>query len=302
MPNRFDIRQSHKDQVYFQIVQVGAGANGSHFFRNMCQDIATHLAAYKQRYYRDPFAIGITLVDGDVVEQKNLGNQLFDEEDISEHKSVSLASRYGEHYNLDIKYITSYLTDLNTLKLLFPQIEVSPRCQVVKVLVGMVDNNRSRQLLDGYFYSEDVGDLIYIDAGVEGVKVFNQQEFSLSSEEKQQIAFSGFGGQVVTGFKYRGEVILEPVARVYTNILEDEFSHFPGEGCGDLIISAPQRSATNKMAAQLANNVMNNLFHSYSIYNHVINFNAQTCSSGGRDAILSLDVVRNFEALKAVER
>ncbi|WP_141225016.1 hypothetical protein [Paenibacillus sp. yr247] len=140
-------------------------------------------------------------------------------------------------------------------------------------------------MLDQYFFQDEVENLIYIDAGVEGVAGLG---------EVQNVQESGFGGQIVCGFKYRSEVLLQPVGRVYTNILEDEDSPFPG--CGVQIQSAPQRSATNKTAAQLANNVVNNLLHTHSIYQHVINFNAQLC--GTSPQLISKDIKERFEVLK----
>ncbi|WP_079708731.1 hypothetical protein [Paraliobacillus ryukyuensis] len=75
---------------------------------------------------------------------------------------------------------------------------------------------------------------------------------------------------------YKGHLLNFP------DMLEDATSHFPDESCWELIRDNPQRSVTNRMAALLVNNIMNNLFHSQSIYNHVLNFNAQTGMNGGR--------------------
>ncbi len=108
---------------------------------------------------------------------------------------------------------------------------------------------------------------------------------------------SGFSGQIVIGFKYKGEVILDPVTDCFPDMLEGAATHFPDESCGELIINNPQRSATNKMAAMIANNVMNNLFHSQRIYNHIVNFSAQTCASGGRTSLIKseqLDTLRKL--------
>lgn len=69
----------------------------------------------------------------------------------------------------------------------------------------------------------------------------------------------------------------------------------------ELIINNPQRSATNRMAATMANNVMNNLFHSQRIYSHIINFNAQTCMSGGRTGFITEEDISMLENLKSTE-
>jgi hypothetical protein len=141
-----------------------------------------------------------------------------------------------------------------------------------------------------------VENLIWLDAGVEGVTVLDKHIHQLTSEEKEAIESSGFSGQVVTGLKYRGETILEPVGRIYPNILEDAHTAFPGQSCGALIINNPQRCATNKMAAQLANNYMNNLFHTYTIYTNYVNFNAQY--GGSRPTFISQAAIDQYEKLK----
>lgn len=60
-----------------------------------------------------------------------------------------------------------------------------------------------------------------------------------------------------TAKKYAdGEVVLEPVGRVYTKFLEDAHSAFPDESCGAMIVDNPQRCMTNQMAAQLSSAYM----------------------------------------------
>jgi len=181
------------------------------------------------------------------------------------------------------------------LERLFDETELPDNYQYVKVLVGMVDNNKTRQLLHDYFHSEEVDILIWIDAGVTGVEVME----SPNEEDEEVIRNSGFGGQVVVGFKYKGKVILDPVTDCFPNMIEDASSHFPDESCGELIINNPQRSATNKVAAMNANNIINNLFHSQRIFNHIVNFNAQTCASGGRTSLVKSDQLKRFEEVKS---
>ncbi|MCA1064622.1 hypothetical protein QTG56_23735 (plasmid) [Rossellomorea sp. AcN35-11] len=53
--------------VILQVVIVGAGANGSHFFRSFLQDIATHIKDPSLKRYN----VDVTLVDKDKVEMKN---------------------------------------------------------------------------------------------------------------------------------------------------------------------------------------------------------------------------------------
>jgi len=292
--NVINILEPGKTEIYFDIVQIGAGANGGQFFRSLCQDIATHFASFRSKKSPVTFACNIVLCDADRYEPKNLSNQLCLEEDIGDFKVEVLAERYGEVYDLSIGTVTEYVKSLDMLSRLFADKNVGPHYQQVKVLIGMVDNNKTRQLFHDFFYSDLVDTLIWIDAGVTGVEVIDRPFETWSREERLSVQRSGFSGQVVVGFKYKGEVILEPVTDIFPDMLEDAASSFPDESCGELVINNPQRAATNRMAALLANGIMNNLFHSQSIYNHVLNFNAQTGMSGGRTGFISEEQMRKF--------
>ncbi|MFB0832077.1 ThiF family adenylyltransferase [Brevibacillus laterosporus] len=252
---------TNSDKVKYRIVCIGAGGNGSHFFRNMCQDVRSYLNV------KDDLSVDITIVDADIVEQKNIGNQVFTSDDIGEPKVVCLAERYGEAYDLNIKRVVQYCRDIEMLQKLFANVNETFE---IPILISMVDNNRSRQLFDDFFYSTYLESLIYLDAGIEGV------DETLSIEDQNR---SGFSGQVVVGFKWKGRVLLEPVTRVYENIMNDNNTIFPGESCSDLIVNHPQRCNTNKFAAQIANSFINNLFHTRTIFWHYVNFNSQLCLS-----------------------
>lgn len=248
----------------FNIVLLGVGANGSHFLRSLLQDMAN----YKSK----GLSVRLVIADGDKVEEKNIANQLFDKDDVNEYKVQALAERYGEHYGIDILAYREYVTDIENLENLYGDAEGQ------RILIGCLDNNRTRQLLHEFF--ETQSDLIYIDAGVEGVimkeEIKNMPECAFMTAEQinQMIMGSGFSGQVVTGIKYRGEEVLAPICTVYPNVLSDQESVFPTQTCAETL-NNPQRLETNKMAAQMLNIVMNNLFHTGDIYQHEIQFHAR---------------------------
>ncbi|WP_052520298.1 hypothetical protein [Aneurinibacillus migulanus] len=97
----------------------------------------------------------------------------------------------------------------------------------------------------------------------------------LTTEEQNEVDTSGFTGQLCCGVKHKGKVILKPVTEVYSDILNDTRTSFPGESCGELIINNPQRLMTNQLAAQLATAFVNNLYHTGTIFMHFIDFNSQ---------------------------
>lgn len=272
------------DSTHFQIICIGAGANGSHFFRNLLQDIATYNSGYSPRV-----KASVVIADGDKVEKKNLDNQLFDREDVGQFKVDALAERYGTHYEIDVLAVPEYITSLESLANLFSLLQNSPNS--LPILVGLVDNNRTRMLLHEFFMQESIPDLVYIDTGVEGVLL--EQEVMREPSAKEMILSSGFSGQVVCGYKRKGQVFLPPVGDVYPTILTDAESVFPDQSCGDLILNNPQRSATNKLAAQMTNTFLNNLFHNGEIVQEELIFNARYGTSQAR--FISKRIEREYE-------
>lgn len=285
------IKIKEKDCLLFQICVIGAGGNGSHFVRTMLQMISGFLSSPTEGIR---VGFDITLVDADRVEEKNFHRQLFDSDDLGDYKVVSLVDRYADYYGIECKAVTEYVTSLEMLSNLFGNgdLSVSPNVQVVPILFGFVDNNKTRQLIHEFFESNLIENLIWIDAGIEGVMILDNP----TVEQKQQTEYSGFGGQIVCGYKYQGRTILEPVTRVYPNILEDEKTVFPGQSCGDAIVNNPQRLETNQMAAQIASTYLNNLIHTFSIYSHKVNFNAQFAQS--KPTFLSKDVVEAYVEIR----
>ncbi|MFY0520578.1 ThiF family adenylyltransferase [Lysinibacillus sp. UGB7] len=247
------------------IVVIGVGANGSHFLRNLLQDMSI--------YGRDMKKNRLLIADGDKTEEKNIKNQLFTIEDVGEFKVNALAERYGDHYSIDVLAVPQYITDGEMLDRLFVN---DGR---FKILIGCVDNNRTRQLMHDYF--NHVSDLLYIDVGVEGVILKEELNEYSFEEANRMIIGSGFSGQVVVGLKAKGELILPPICDVYPNVLTDTESVFPTQNCTE-ILNNPQRLETNKIAAQMANIIMNNLFHTGELFQHEILFNARYGSSNVR--------------------
>lgn len=251
----------------FDLVIIGAGANISHFFRNLLQDLANYGEKFKNNR--------ILIADGDKVEEKNIKNQLYTKEDVGAFKVHALAERYGGHYGIDVLAANEYITNLDALDSLF-----SKTGKRQKVLIGGVDNNRTRQLMHEYFCMVD--DLIYIDLGVEGVILREElNEIADNNVRERMIIGSGFSGQVVTGYKTAGQVFLQPVAELYPTILTDEESVFPTQACVETL-NNPQRVETNKMCAQLANIILNNLFHTGEIHQSEITFNARYGQSNAK--------------------
>lgn len=201
-----------------KIVMLGAGGTGGH--------IAPHL--YRLLYTLDRPAQFI-LCDGDLVEEQNLVRQNFAPADLGENKAKALAERYSAVFGLETEYIPSFIETKTQLQTLlapvyrFDPVRREPVAELV-LLLGAVDNNRSRQLCHRVFCQAK--ELIYIDSG--------NGEYT---------------GQVVCGVRRNGRTYYPPIGTVYPDVLEDT-DKFPTElSCEEAAVSAPQSMAANITAA-----------------------------------------------------
>jgi len=198
-----------------KIVIIGAGGTGGY--------IIPHL--YRIAYSSDR-PVRIIIADGDVVEKKNLVRQNFTYCDIGENKAKVMAERYASVFGMQTEYVPEFIEDENRLHdLLKPT--YSNYYSVgneLNILIGAVDNNRSRQMCHKVFYDEN--DLVYIDSG--------NGEFT---------------GQMVCGVRRSGRTVYKPVAGVYPDILADK-ELFPTElSCAERSVSAPQSISANLFAS-----------------------------------------------------
>src|SRR6185295_17220829 len=90
-----------RDHFRTQIVVAGCGGIGAY--------VVQHIGQLMRVIYENVQGVNLTLVDPDVVEEKNLGRQLFCEAEIGLPKSVALARRYGQAWGLNtFAYVDEY--------------------------------------------------------------------------------------------------------------------------------------------------------------------------------------------------
>ena len=215
--------------VPVKIVQLGAGGTGGY--------IAPQL--YRLLYSLDRPARYL-ICDGDVVEEKNLVRQNFSPAELGENKARVLAERYSTVFGMEAEYVPSFIENLDTLlELIKPNVweldEVTFRkTPEMVILLGAVDNNRSRQLCHKAFYQSK--DLVYIDSG--------NGEFS---------------GQVVCGVRRNGHTMFKPIGGVQPEMLRDT-DQFPSElSCAEAAVSDPQSITANLTAATAVVNMVYNI-------------------------------------------
>ncbi len=203
-----------------KLVMLGAGGTGGH--------IAPHI--YRLLYSLERPARFI-ICDGDIVEQKNLVRQNFSEADLGLNKAKVLAERYSRVFGMETEYVPAFIESLDTLMELIRPLdwkrneEEYHTVKEMVVLIGAVDNNKSRQVCHKAFMQSK--ELIYIDSG--------NGEFS---------------GQVVCGVRRSGRTVQKPVGSVYPALLRDKDDKFPTElSCAEASQSDPQSMAANITAA-----------------------------------------------------
>ncbi|MDN4067654.1 ThiF family adenylyltransferase [Paenibacillus vini] len=253
-------------RIYYYIVIIGAGGTGGYAI----QRITKMMSAFSNV---NSFLL---IADPDTVEEKNLLRQPFIQQDIGLKKADVLAKRYGSTYGLKIgSYSESYIESVESLEKLFSLTDYRHETGqfIQKVLIGAVDNDYTRNVMNDFFNKTD--DLIYIDAGIEGVFVPSQDTTieKWTSEERLDHLESGYSGQVVVGLKKHGKIALPPINGVYPIDANDVIP--PSHNCG-VEPYQPQRMIANEMAAFQISTILNELFSENIILIHYADFNART--------------------------
>lgn len=211
-----------------KLVLLGTGGTGGH--------IAPHL--YRLLYALDR-PVRLILCDGDTVEPNNLIRQNFTQADLGENKARVTAERYSSAFGLETSYVPEFIERPECLEELVrpdrlftgqygrdPETGIyGPKAQTeLVILIGAVDNQRSRQMCHRVF--QRAQELIYIDAGN-----------------------GAYTGQVVCGVRRCGRTIYQPVGIRHPELF-DEADLFPTQrSCGEASVSAPQTIAANLLAA-----------------------------------------------------
>ena len=229
-----------------KIVMLGAGGTGGH--------IAPHL--YRLLHTLDR-SVQVIIADGDIVEEKNLVRQNFIFADLGKNKAQVLAERYATAFGMEVQYIPEFIENEDRLVELIE----SPRYYACNnsyqskigysILIGAVDNNRSRSLCHQVFQKSE--NLIYIDSG--------NGEFT---------------GQVVCGIRRGGKTYYKPIGDIYPDILDDT-DKFPTElSCAEASVSAPQSIVANIMAATAVVSYIYNILVLGSIQTKSVTFSTKS--------------------------
>lgn len=124
------------------IALVGCGGNGSHIAQALAR-IAVHYRAGGG----DP--LRLVFIDGDTIEEKNVGRQLFTPAEIGRNKAQALAARFNHLFGLKIEAVPEMAT-VDVLRIVGGLTRrFGGKNDSVGLLVGAVDNAVARKSLNG---------------------------------------------------------------------------------------------------------------------------------------------------------
>ncbi len=217
---------------------IGNGGTGGFLVPNLVRQIS--IKNYTRKEGQKHM---ITLADPDKVEEKNLTRQNFIMPDLNKSKAMVLAARYSNAFGTPINAHDAYVETKAALKMLM---DLHKNCY--PIIIGAVDNNKTRQLIADLFYSGE-RNMVYLDSGNE---LYN--------------------GQVVLGVNHKGTLqegnnkphsfYMPCVTDVFHDVMNDTNTKFTTElSCAERAISHPQSMATNSTAAMLIFNFCNVLLN-----------------------------------------
>jgi molybdopterin/thiamine biosynthesis adenylyltransferase len=128
----------------FHFYVVGCGGTGS----LLARDLPKLLVGRDDK---------ITLIDGDTVEQKNIARQTYQMQDVAENKANALSRKINTLYDTTTFAMDVYLTKDELLQKI-----VNHTYHEVAVIIGCVDNDNTRKILEATFHK--LKDVIYIDS------------------------------------------------------------------------------------------------------------------------------------------
>jgi len=229
-----------------KIVLLGAGGTGGY--------VAPHL--YRFLHTLDRYT-NVIVCDGDIVEEKNLVRQNFIADDLGKNKAQVLAQRYASAFGLEVSYVPEFIEDENRLaELARPDVYnvgsySYQKREGLSILIGCVDNNRSRQLCHRVFKAAN--NLIYIDSG--------------NGEHT---------GQVICGIRRSGRTYYQPIGDIFPDVLL-ETDKFPTQlSCAEAAVSTPQSIVANIMAGTAVVSYLYNILVLGSTNTRFVTFSTKT--------------------------
>lgn len=195
----------------YHFLVMGCGGTGGNFLKEFARFLHSDGAGNNR--------VQVTVLDGDVVEKKNIARQPFTEEDVGMNKAEAFCQAIYEVYGLSFHSYSRYVENVWELKRICAD-------GSIPVLIGAVDNHAARKIMHDFFETSD--SCIYFDSA---------NEFS--------------GGELVIGARLNRCEVYPDRAYYFPEILKDTSKSRSQMGCEELNRVAPQHIATNVFAASL---------------------------------------------------
>lgn len=223
------------------IVVVGAGGTGGYVLKEFSRYL------YDNKKAKDQIS-KMSIVDGDLIEKKNIKRQAFQIDDVGQAKSSILAQVLNEAFDLGWEAYYQYILKVDDI-----ENKVGSRThygeKIIPVIVGCVDNHAARLVCEEFFAKRE--DCIYIDSA---------NEFS--------------DGEVVFAAKKGGVVVSPCRSVVFPDILKGDLRNVEEMSCTELNEVAPQHITANMMAGVIILQSLTALLEEGRVTTGVTCFNA----------------------------
>lgn len=269
------LKTPNKQETKHYIV-IGAGGTGGYVIPQLSRMVSV-AAIDSVKLNPDT----ITIIDKDLIEDKNLTRQNFVSSDLGKNKAEVMSTRYGRAFGIDIRYISEYI---NNHLMLVDYMKTFPKDESHFVIVDCTDNNKTRLLIHHAieYYASTISSkqsIYYISSGNEeiagqvslSVKHLNTQVRSL----KVLLDTVTFEQSVSESFLFNVPDICELFPDMDIDKLPEELS------CAENSILSPQNIHTNYTAATIQIGLLNKIINEMPIKQFLTFFNIDTSLQKG---------------------
>lgn len=227
------------------IFLIGVGGTGSILGRHLARTL------YHMKAQRLHTPGKIVFIDPDIVEEHNVGRQMFTHADIGHHKAELIATRLNMALGLEIEYINEAFTAEGMKELV--------RTHGTNIILGAVDNYLARQEIATL--ADNRNKLLWIDAGND------------RSSGQVIIGNAGENWYRRNDFKHEEAYDYLPHAGiVFPELLDPSDEVEPdteGMSCAELLALGTQHLLINDMMANIAAQYLYKVLFNEPIYSHM---------------------------------
>ena len=220
------------------IVVIGAGGTGGYVLQGIGR-LLSHLGRGRR--------IQVVAIDGDMVERKNVGRQLFSHGEVGKNKAQTLTERFNRAYGLSMAYVPEMASKQRLRRLHQSLIGVYRQSKKNLIVIGCVDSGRSRSIIHEFIDEQPDKYGLWIDAG--------------NSEDAGQVVFG-----TITLERHLHGVLSGPFcdglpapSLLYPALIQPEPEIAPAETCAIALTENRQSLNINQAVATIVCQYLSNL-------------------------------------------